>query len=485
MLGAILLALLLGQAVLYFADKRHANSLAEQAQEHATSIAHGRKIAAAEVEQITHDRCSEADIKALKSVVFGSTYMSDVGRLEGNKLLCSALWGKVNVSLPSPRYTVRGLRFWNASDLSGTPYEGTTLIAEGNAFVVASPSTFEEMDPARSSVISIETRDRDFTYRKISTDNRIIAASHSVHAKRCGDGVNSCVFVTSPRRMLWDLSLPTIAIVLVTGIFLGLLLTYYFSRHHRVTRKSIQKRFMQAIKGGELKLVYQPLRRISDNTVVGFEALSRWKPRDEEEISPAFFVPIALQLGLSPELFRHVLTCALREMAPILQERRDIYVSINVEAIDLVEAEVISHVADVVKGFGVNPNQIRFELTERDESCSKIQANIQKLANAGFKFLIDDFGTGRANFSHLAQSPFIGIKIDRMFTSAVDEDSPLRPVLPAICNVADELGLEIIAEGVETADQAAALRSMSPEIVGQGWYFGHPLPCEHALQELQ
>ena len=138
------------------------------------AISLARRVAAEQASRIGLPRCSAADIDSLKEIAFRSSYMSDIGRIQDGRLVCSALWGRSRpYSLPAPRFSSGGVRIWHASDLVGSPYTGSNLIAQGDTFTVSSPSAFESLDPARSSSISIETKDRSFAFRTLSPTSRV------------------------------------------------------------------------------------------------------------------------------------------------------------------------------------------------------------------------------------------------------------------------------------------------------------------------
>lgn len=307
------------------------------------------------------------------------------------------------------------------------PYTGSNLIAQGDTFTVSSPSAFESLDPARSSSISIETKDRSFTFRTLSPTSRVGTPS-LVQAQHCSRVADVCAFVTSPRHVVSELPSALLTTILAAGASVGLLLAFLLIKHQITARQTIQQRLVLALKRSEIELAYQPLRRIGTRELVGFEALSRWRPPGDDEIPPAIFVPIAHRFGLSPDLFRYVLARAMNDLAPALREHRNLYVSINAEPVDMAQECVVRYIGSVTNDFGVLPEQIRIEITEREELVSAAaKSNMQALSVLGYRFLIDDFGTGSANFSHLAQSPFRGIKIDRMFVAAINEDSPCGP----------------------------------------------------------
>lgn len=152
--------------------------------------------------------CSDADIRALKEVAFDSSYMSDVGRIQDDHLLCSALWGRiVPFKLPAPRYSSGETKLWNTSDLVGSPYGGTNLIAQGRTFTVSSPSSFDGLDPARTSTFTVETRDRSYVFRRVVAATDVSENTSSrIGLSRCSNKANACAFVSRPRRGVWDLA---------------------------------------------------------------------------------------------------------------------------------------------------------------------------------------------------------------------------------------------------------------------------------------
>ncbi|MDT3487230.1 EAL domain-containing protein [Stenotrophomonas maltophilia] len=281
---------------------------------------------------------------------------------------------------------------------------------------------------------------------------------------------------------MWDLAPSLLYPIMGSGAGLGIAFSYLLIRRSKTAKQTIQQRFLLAMRRNEIELMYQPLYTVANKRLVGFEVLSRWTPLGEGEVSPSIFVPMALQLGLTPDLFRYVLAKALGEMAQALGRAQSPYLSINAEPVDLAPEDTVRFVASVTRQAGVLPDKVRIEITEREELDSPgVTAHMAALAALGFRFLIDDFGTGSSNFSHFAQSPFIGIKIDRMFVAAITEESPLRPVLPGMYQIARQLDLEVIVEGVETAEQNALLQQIAPCAVGQGWLYGMPVPSEVAV----
>lgn len=473
---SVLAMLAVGQAILYAEDSQNTASIAERAVARIEALSEARTAAADAADRTGQPACSPADIQALKRIAFASSYVSDVGRIADNRLACSALWGVLATPpLPSPRYTHGRVRLWHGDDLAASPYADTNLIARAGTFTVSAPSSFDGIDVAGTSHLTIETRDRSQVFRDLPGNVPTEFAGDALQRRKCSAQTDICAFVQAPWRKV--LALPGLALATVVGIGVGtgLLLSVALVRPLGSTRRSMQRRLADAIRHNEIELVYQPLRKVVGHRLVGVEVLSRWRPPGETEISPSIFVPIASRLGLSPALFRFVLSRAIGELGDVLRERRDLHIAVNAEPGDLTDASMVRFIISTVAAAGVLPDQVQIEITEREDASScALLANMGLLAAEGFTLLIDDFGTGKANFSHLAQSPFKGVKIDRMFVAAMNSESPLRSVLPGMYQIASELGLGVVIEGVETPTQDATLQRLAPKATGQGWLYGMP-----------
>ena len=294
--------LAVAQAILYVRDKEGAEAVAEAAVTRSEALSLARRVAAEQASRIGQPPCSATDIDSLKEIAFRSSYMNDIGRIRDGRLVCSALWG---ARAPTPSRPTLLQRRCPALARIGSrwlPYTGSNLIAQGDTFTVSSPSAFESLDPARSSSISIETKDRSFTFRTLSPTSRVGTPS-LVQAQHCSRVADVCAFVTSPRHVVSELPSALLTTILSAGASVGLLLAFLLIKHQITARQTIQQRLVLALKRSEIELAYQPLRRIGTRELVGFEALSRWRPPGDDEIPPAIFVPIAHRFGLSPDLF--------------------------------------------------------------------------------------------------------------------------------------------------------------------------------------
>lgn len=480
-------ALLAGaQAVLYSEDNATSERIAQAVLGRSETITRVRRDVMDEALRVPGTPCSAEELERFKALTFHSSFIADLGRLDEGRLTCSATWGDLAARpLPPPTFHLGNSRVWLSEDLAGTQYEGTTLIARDGIFSVSSTSAFDGIDglATSTSTLSIVAGNRSYTIRKLQSGAAAQAAT--VHSRTCSTQNTVCVVVETPRRSVAGLPAWVLALMLCLSAIAGAVGACFLARRRNAQDGSIHARLDQAIKQGEIKLVYQPLCRIRDRHLVGFEALSRWHPDAGEDIPPSVFVPIARQFNLTPLLFRHVLARALQELGPSLRRHPQLYVSVNAEPHDLAQPNVVRYLDALLREAGLRPSQIRIEVTEREQLCAVGKANIGELEAMGYKLLIDDFGTGSANFSHLAESPFQGVKIDRMFVTAITEDSPLRSVLPGMYQIARKLGMDVIIEGIETPQQASLLRELAADAVGQGWHYGYPLPTADAVEMLE
>lgn len=480
--AAVMFCLVAAQAVIYFDDNNSSRRVAEFALVRSESVTRARQAAAEKALRAGGLPCSQRDIENLRLIAFRSSYISDLGRIMKGRLSCSALWGRLEGrELPPPAYDDGFIRVWRANDVGEGHYSDSNLIAQGDVFTLSAPTAFDWIDPLGIGSIRFESSDGAFAFREINSKAKGGLSYHAV-TRICSSFNGVCVRVSMPRRHVLGLSGFWVASLVFLGVFLGAGVAFAVNAVGRARYSSIQQRLAEAIANEKISLVYQPLRRIDGNALVGFEVLSRWELVSGEDIPPSVFVPVAKQFGMSGVLFFYVFSKAISDMAPVLRARSIDYISVNAESIDLEDDRIVGFIDGVISASGVQPSQIRIEVTERDDLVSPMALkNMRALTDLGYGFLIDDFGTGSSNFSHLAKSNFSGIKIDRIFVGMIVEDSPLRSVLPGMYEIACKLNIDVVVEGVETSAQAAQLCNVAPLAIGQGWYYGFPMSLSEAI----
>jgi diguanylate cyclase (GGDEF)-like protein/PAS domain S-box-containing protein len=247
--------------------------------------------------------------------------------------------------------------------------------------------------------------------------------------------------------------------------------------HHR---QSLQSALRDALATGTgLEVYYQPIVGISSGEVEGFEALARWQHSKLGVIPPAEFIPIAETSGLVIELGEWVLIRACEDASNWDPPLR---LSVNVSTVQFASGDLANTVERVVRQSSLDPTRLELEITEsvliQDPKFTLI--NINRIRALGVQIVLDDFGTGYSSLSYFRQFPFDKVKIDRTFIADMLENSQASSIVQAVISLGRGLNLQVVAEGVETHQQLAALTKQGCTHV-QGYLFGRPMPINSFL----
>jgi diguanylate cyclase (GGDEF)-like protein len=253
-------------------------------------------------------------------------------------------------------------------------------------------------------------------------------------------------------------------------------------RMRAVQRLELETSLRHAIETDQLRVLYQPQVRMTDGVTVACEALVRWQHPQRGLIDPGDFIPIAEESGLITPLgnwvIRHVVADMKRSIASLP-------VSVNVSPRQLADPDFVDTVRDIVYGAGVDPANLCLEVTESALFADPDTAllRLSALRALGVRLAIDDFGIGFSSLWHLRQVPEVDLlKIDRAFISEIGQNRKDGAIVGAVIVLAGSLGMEIVAEGIETEEQADELRAMGADY-GQGWFYGRPREL-HDLSQL-
>lgn len=254
-----------------------------------------------------------------------------------------------------------------------------------------------------------------------------------------------------------------------------------------VTRRLVlEKALRQAVELDQLVLHYQPKVDLKTNLITGVEALIRWQHPDLGLISPVEFIPLAEETGVIIEIGGWVLSKACRQMKAWESDFPDLKnMSINVSARQFWQADFMSKVKDVFSNTGVSIEKIEFELTEsivmKDVDIAISVMN--KLKSLGVSLSIDDFGTGYSSLSYLHNFPVDVLKIDRSFVNELKDEESDSAIIRSIVALADNFGLQVVAEGIEASHQQNILNHLGCQY-GQGYYFSRPVIADEITQLL-
>ncbi|WP_019028683.1 bifunctional diguanylate cyclase/phosphodiesterase [Colwellia piezophila] len=251
--------------------------------------------------------------------------------------------------------------------------------------------------------------------------------------------------------------------------------------------KEILTDLTESLNRDHFELYYQPLFTIDHKTLVGAEALIRWHHPDKGLIPPDQFIAVAEHSGLINELGDWVLEQACREVKAFLNAGIcAIKVAINISPVQFRRKDFIQHMLLILERHGVSADFIELEITEGAVMDNVDQAikTMQGLHNAGFQLAMDDFGTGYSSLSYLKRFPIQKVKIDRSFISDLENDDDSKSITRAIIQMSHSLGLDVLAEGVETEAQLQYLQGEKCDFV-QGYYTGRPMTASQFIENFK
>jgi diguanylate cyclase (GGDEF)-like protein/PAS domain S-box-containing protein len=237
-------------------------------------------------------------------------------------------------------------------------------------------------------------------------------------------------------------------------------------------RLALRHALREAIGTDQLRVVYQPIVSLCDRGQTGLEALLRWEHPGLGPVSPLEFIPVAEDTGMILPIGRWVLEQACRTLGRI---DRDMTMGVNLSPRQLMQDDLVQVVGLALLDSGVEPGGLVLELTESIlvEESAKVGETLAELNDLGVKLALDDFGTGYSALSYLKRFPFDIVKIDRSFVRGLGHDSEDSAIVGAVMGMARALGMEVVAEGIETEEQLACLRELGAEL-GQGFLFARP-----------
>jgi len=234
----------------------------------------------------------------------------------------------------------------------------------------------------------------------------------------------------------------------------------------------------EAISSGQLVLHYQPVIRLNSRELIGFEALVRWNHPHEGLIQPDFFIPLAEENGMIDDLTWTVVRLAI-EQAARWADSIAVPIAVNLSATNLNDQAFPDKLAQMCREHGVTPTQIHLELTETATSrdTMSLKAILSRIRLKGFRLAIDDFGIGYSSMMQLRSLPFSTLKIDKSFVSDMLHSEDAGIIVDAILALAGAFRMDVVAEGIETEAQLAALVTRGA-VSGQGYLIARPAPAD-------
>ncbi|MFC7462290.1 EAL domain-containing protein [Hydrogenophaga defluvii] len=433
--------------------------------------------------------CSAVSIRKMRDLVMGMNLLLDVGHVSDNALMCSSFGSEpLEVGEPSYHSPSGHLIRINASHpgVEGVPITMTTDAWTGFTTLVH-PDTMLDFTSHKigethglvglNSGVPIAVAGvfddrwlphiRSASQGVVSVDGAVLAWKHS-------DQYDYSAFASVSAYGVEGMVRQTLLVLVPVGLIAGGLISVAVLLFLR-NQSSMPSLLKAGLRKNEFFVVYQPIVELKTGAWVGAEALVRWRRDNGEMIGPDTFIPIAEDSGQICEITMRVLELIERDAAQLFYGHKGFFLSINFSAQDFANPLVIEKLDSMVKHLRIAPDRIHVEATERVfMDLETTRRNVARMREIGVKVSIDDFGTGYSSLSHLASVELDALKIDRVFVQTVGTNSVTSSVIGHIIAMAQGLKLKIIAEGVETEEQAAYLRQQGVELV-QGWLYSKPI----------
>jgi len=433
--------------------------------------------------------CGPAALDAMRAVDLGSTYIQAVGHVAGNRMMCSSIGGAVlDLDLGPPTFltslggVVRKdvrfrfaphkrfivLQFDSFAAILHERLPVDTAKSEPDVSLAVFPLDYHEPVSVRGRIDpDWLQRLGDAREKVFEQDGHIIAVVRSQHFKVAG-------IAAVPLHYLVDRSQDAAARLVPAGLVAGIALTLailYLARQQMALPYAVKT----ALRRKEFFLEYQPIVDLKSGRWTGAEALVRWRRPTGEVVMPDLFIPIAEQNGLIVRLTALVLERVCADTSHFLKAHPEFHIGINVAPADFHSERFVERLQGLLRQMGAAPGNLMLEVTERgllDPAVARETTGA--LRRHGFAVAIDDFGTGYSSLSYLESLELDYLKIDRSFIEAIGTGAPTSQVVGHIIGMARDLGLRMIAEGVESEAQAAYLRRQGVQ-QAQGWLFGRPM----------
>ncbi|WP_426089839.1 EAL domain-containing protein [Janthinobacterium sp. PSPC1-1] len=432
--------------------------------------------------------CSEAHIQQLRRITITTRSIDDIGYVENGLLKCTS------TGMEETRIAITPADLTLANG-TGIDFNLHPVVSGGKRMVGLTYRAYKVLiDPVRFSDVIV---DSDIQMAVAIGKGGVLDTLHhpdpalvqallagkptadgSIHALLYRDGLTAVMI--EPRSKLNDRLRREQLLLLPLGLLMAAFIVgivVWLSRR----RLSLMGELKIAIERREFFVHYQPIIALDTGVCVGAEALIRWRRPDGSMIRPDLFIPVAEDSELILPITDQVIDCVIADMRAALLADRELHIAINLCASDIETGRVLEVLERALDGTGIEAQQIWLEATERGFiNVEAARATIDKARARGHAVAIDDFGTGYSSLSSLQNLPLDALKIDKSFVDTIGTDAATSSVTPHIIDMARTLNMLIVAEGIETQQQADYLRERKVEF-GQGWLFAKALPAAEFL----
>jgi len=493
----ILAAVILVQQQAYHREQQLVLRMAHSAIDHSDDAGDQLVAGARVINSIPNSSaCSDQALDLMRAIDLESTLLQAVAHRDAEYIDCSSLGGRYRLPIGKPDFiSANGYPVWIKAKLwdGGHRY---LMVGHGSFIAIFNrdlPLSYVESYPGAvvatfnwSNRVPILERGKlpaGLLNRKVEEETTFRQGKYAVaivRSKRYDMGSIVAVPLSATARLGMPAALILIPIALLAGIATSL-----FVLHLLRTRTSMPAMIGQGLKAGEFYVVYQPVVELRTGNMIGAEALLRWRRSNGDMIPPDVFIAAAERTGSICKITTRLFELITPDMHDIMRNGTDFHLAVNVSADDLLGPGIVETVERFSADSGLPLTSLIIEITERSlVDVPRVRKAIAALRHRGARVAIDDFGTGYSSLGYLAELELDMLKIDKLFVHALGTDSATSQVAMRIVEMASDLDLQIVAEGIEKEGQADWLRRAGVEF-GQGYFFSEALSAAELVKYLR
>ncbi|MFL9876981.1 EAL domain-containing protein [Herbaspirillum rhizosphaerae] len=446
------------------------------------------------IEPLNLKPCSDTHIARMRQLTVNTRSIEEIGYFRDGKLQCTS-WGrndKYVEQTPADFVTADGLEV--TLRVSPVVTQGNPMMAiqYRSHNVLTVPSRFVDVIVDSGVQLATVTEQGFVLGEQNSPDAMLVRDIVAAPANRVDDDYliasvrasGLIAIAIEPRSYLFKRLRQEQLILLPIGAAIAALIVAAMVWGLRRRLSSLGE-LNVAIKRREFIVHYQPIVELRTGLCVGAEALVRWQRPDGSMVRPDLFIPLAEESGLILPITDQVIAHVVADLRATLAAERHLHIAINLSADDIKTGRALASVQAALKNTDIEAQQIWLEATERGfMDVNSARVTLTNARAAGHAVAIDDFGTGYSSLSYLQSLPLDSLKIDKSFIDTIGTDSATSSVTPHIIGMAKTLKLKIVAEGVETQEQADYLRKHEVEFV-QGWLYAKAMPATEFIAYYQ
>lgn len=444
----------------------------------------------AEFDRLPDTRCSSGHLQAMQDAAISRPWLRAIGHWRGVERLCSVGFLQSRELKPTraDRIYESGVVAWWPSEQTEVGGVRLFLMRFGDHDAAIDPRMLIEIGPLQQRQVGLWVENLPLATQPVDADlpnPRTLATGVSIDAE-AGRIVSHFshrallpvdVVAIEPFASFWQRNMRTLVISGVIAVLLSAAWIDLMRRYSR-QRLSLDAELHESVARGQIGVQYQPVVSLCTGKCIGAEALARWTRDNGEAVSPETFIPIAERTGLVSQITLAVLSTVIHDLSKLRRLQPSLHINLNLSAHDLKDERFAAALGERLQRADVPPGAITLEITERALVDSDIaRGMVHRFRQNGHRVAVDDFGTGYSSLSYLETFELDVLKIDRSFVEAIEKGSASSSVIEHVIGMARSLGLETVAEGVQTEAQRQWLLAHGVN-AAQGFLFSPPLDVD-------